>query len=76
MSPVVDLLFRLLGAVLVLALVASVCFGRRQTDRARATEAGHDPRQCRDCALLMHPCNRTARQALSAFPRQTRGGGQ
>ncbi|QPL14086.1 membrane protein [Streptomyces phage TurkishDelight] len=76
MSPAADFVFRLLGAVLIMALAASVCFDRRRANRSRSTEVGHNPRRCRDCAPLLHPCNRTARKALSVFPRQTRGGGQ
>lgn len=73
MSPTADFLFRLLGAVLFLALVASVLLGRRRSDRAAVA---HDPHRCRECVQLRHPCNRVARAALAAIPHQTRGGDQ
>lgn len=76
MSPAADFVFRLLGAVLVMALAMSVCLDRRRSNRSRSAEAGHDPRRCQGCAPLRHPSNRVARKALSVFPRQTRGGGQ
>lgn len=73
MSDTADFLYRLLGAVLFLALVASVLMNRRLTGRAPVS---HDPKTCAECAFMRHLSNRTVRVGLTALPRQTRGGGQ
>lgn len=71
MSPLEDFLIRLIGALIFAALVASVMADRRRADRPAPV---HDARRCLACVALRHPANRDARQALSVFPRQDRGG--
>jgi hypothetical protein len=67
--PVSDVILAAL-AVCFLLLVASVVAYRRTT---AVLEPDHRE-DCRHCAELRHPANRSVRSALSSFPRQTRGG--
>lgn len=71
MSPLEDFVFRLVGAVLFVLLVASVVAGRLRASRPAPV---HNPRTCLACVALRHPSNRETRQALTAIPRQDRGG--
>lgn len=71
MSPLVDFLFRAVMALVFLALVASVVAGRVRSSRPAPA---HDPRTCMACVVMRHPSNRGTRQALTAIPRQDRGG--
>ena len=69
MSPWLDLIFCIALVVSFVGLVLSVVLGRRLTERPE-----HVPAECRTCSSFRHPARRAVREALSAVPRQRRGG--